>query len=247
MGSTESVVVTIPTKDDTSLSGGDKHSFSMTSCVDDDKIPAILQEPAGLIAAPKPGPNPDDDLLPSSPCTNDDSTQLTPSTDASQGHGNLSANSNPQKEEIKVGWSPIHIAASTGNLAVLKGLCELGVDKDKAKSDGLTPLHIAAVNGNLDMVIYLVEQGADKDKANNDGWTALFRAAANAHLPVVRYLVEQGMLTTNNTLTYPFLGLALTQPFIPFDLLTHPSLSSWTPRCRQEQDHQRRSDAIAYR
>ena len=133
------------------------------------------------------------DLLPSS-CTSDGSTQCTPSTDVSQEHSLPTVSNHHHNEELKVGWSPIHIAASTGNLAVLKSLCELGVDKDKAKSDGLTPLHIAAVNGNLAMIPYRVEQGADTDKANNDGWTALFRAAANAHLPVVRYLVEQGII-----------------------------------------------------
>ena len=246
MGSVESTTNDLPAVDIPPLPStgnnedGDKPSLMITpSCVDE-KEPPVLAPESVLSVPSKPEPNPDDELLPSSSCTSyGSSTQELSSL--SSAHS--SSNNHPPKEEIKVGWSPIHIAASTGNLTLLKSLCESGVDKDKGKSDGLTPLHIAAVNGNLDMVTYLVQQGADKDKANNDGWTALFRAAANAHLPVVRFLVEQGILFPL-CLTYCFSLSTLEFKLIlgQTRIYTHLTYFYLTPlfpfffflRCRQE-------------
>jgi ankyrin repeat protein len=71
----------------------------------------------------------------------------------------------------KHGWSPLHIAASKGNLAV----CEILLNHKSIikrinlmdKLAGFTALHLACIGGHYDIVRKLEEFGADRTKRNN--------------------------------------------------------------------------------
>ncbi|TLY47981.1 MAG: ankyrin repeat domain-containing protein [Gammaproteobacteria bacterium] len=75
-------------------------------------------------------------------------------------------------ETDKLGNTPLHIAASNGNLEKVKKLIRYIINIDpsliEAKNNfGSTPLHYATWFGQLGTVDYLVQQGADlkiKDK-----------------------------------------------------------------------------------
>ena len=60
---------------------------------------------------------------------------------------------------------PLHIAAASGNLEIVKCLQSHNVDVDKARSDGATPLFIAAENGHSAVVDRLLLKGANINKA----------------------------------------------------------------------------------
>ena len=72
------------------------------------------------------------------------------------------------------GWTPLHLAAQSGHLGVVRLLREMGADLNKADDDGATPLFVAAQNGRHEVARLLVEMGADLNKARaHDGLTAL--------------------------------------------------------------------------
>ena len=70
----------------------------------------------------------------------------------------------------KHGWSPLHIAASKGNLAV----CEILLNNSTItkrinvmdKLAGFTPLHLACIGGHYEVVRALIEVGANKSLKN---------------------------------------------------------------------------------
>ena len=70
------------------------------------------------------------------------------------------------------GWTPLHYAASTGQLTVVQLLIEHHAYIDAASPNGTTPLMIAAREQQPALARYLVEQGADPSLANEAGLTA---------------------------------------------------------------------------
>jgi ankyrin repeat protein len=94
----------------------------------------------------------------------------------------------------KTGWTPIHIAATEGNIQILELLIDHLKDAKKvintAEEEGWTPLLIAAQNGFLDVIKLLITNGADVKATTNNGNDALSIAISNNQMHVAGYLHE---------------------------------------------------------
>ena len=52
------------------------------------------------------------------------------------------------------GWTPLHLAASNGNVDIIKWLTSAGRDDlDVETPTGYTPTHVAAMNGHINAVM----------------------------------------------------------------------------------------------
>lgn len=91
------------------------------------------------------------------------------------------------------GWTPVHVAATTGSLLIMHMLLNLGGKADIAKDNGDTPLYLAAGAGFLEIVKHLFQTKSDLDPVprNKSNQTPLFAAARNGHQPTFQYLLEK--------------------------------------------------------
>ena len=104
---------------------------------------------------------------------------------------------------VQTGGSPLHIAASLGQLETVRRLLDSGVRVDEVKEDGNTALHCAAIMGHLAVVELLLEEEADTEAtgewgreeeseftvcyySGKSGATPLMMAAAMGHVEVRR-------------------------------------------------------------
>ena len=80
----------------------------------------------------------------------------------------------------KTGWTPLHYAASSGQLGIIAMLIENSAYIDAESPNGTTPLMMAAMYGTSAAVKLLLEEGADPQLRNQQGLTALqFAQRAN--------------------------------------------------------------------
>jgi ankyrin repeat protein len=96
------------------------------------------------------------------------------------------------KDKLGLGYSALHLAAKSGNSAVIDMLREAGADLEAKDKRGDTALHIAAKNGNIEVMAKLKELGADLEAKDGSGKTALHFAAANGKIEVMAKLKELG-------------------------------------------------------
>lgn len=110
----------------------------------------------------------------------------------------------PKEEVAEVrdisGWTPMHHAAQSGNIATLEVLLEAqknaGVDQDRAtyeKNSIGTPLHVAARYTQKTAAELLLEKGADPNSRDGKGWTSLHHAACRGDLTIVKLLYRWGV------------------------------------------------------
>ena len=92
----------------------------------------------------------------------------------------------PSSNEHRV--NPIHSAAASGKLEIVKILAENGANLNAVQSGGYTALHAAAHNGNLEMVKYLIASGAEPDLKTSEGKTALDLATEGGFRDIASYL-----------------------------------------------------------
>uniref|UniRef100_A0A8C1BSP8 Ankyrin repeat domain 28b n=1 Tax=Cyprinus carpio carpio TaxID=630221 RepID=A0A8C1BSP8_CYPCA len=78
----------------------------------------------------------------------------------------------------KKAYTPLHAAASSGMISVVKYLLDLGVDPN---TYGNTPLHVACYNGQDVVVNELIECGANVNQVNEKGFAPLHFTAASRH------------------------------------------------------------------
>lgn len=89
--------------------------------------------------------------------------------------------------------TPLHIAAQTGNLELIRMLVEYGDDVNSTISTGhLTPLHYAARNGQLEAAKELIAAGADVSLAGDHWLLPLYLAARANDDAMVRLLLSAG-------------------------------------------------------
>ena len=80
----------------------------------------------------------------------------------------------------KTGWTPLHYAASSGQLSIMKVLLDKFAFIDAQSPNGTTPLMMAAMYGSTEAVKLLLAEGADTAMKNQLGMTAVdFATKAN--------------------------------------------------------------------
>ena len=88
----------------------------------------------------------------------------------------------------KTGWTPLHYAASSGQLAVISLLLEQHAYIDAESPNGTTPLMMAAMYGTGEAVNLLLAEGADAQLKNQQGKTALDFAQTGERPDAIRIL-----------------------------------------------------------
>jgi len=88
------------------------------------------------------------------------------------------------------GWRPIHFAAKSDCLEIVKILIEKGAKIDAENNNEETALHIATANNFADIVKMLINEGANIDSENNKGDTALHIAAKHNFADIVDCLLD---------------------------------------------------------
>ncbi len=73
----------------------------------------------------------------------------------------------------KTGWTPLHYAASSGHIPIIKMLLENYAYIDAESPNGSTPLMMAGMYGSIEAVKLLLDEGADPLLKNQQGLTAL--------------------------------------------------------------------------
>lgn len=88
--------------------------------------------------------------------------------------------------------TPLHKAARSGNLALLRTQLQLGADPNIRDSEGRTPLMDAVSSGQLKAMRTLISAKADVNAHSRSGRTALIEAAAQGQTSAVRLLIASG-------------------------------------------------------
>lgn len=83
---------------------------------------------------------------------------------------------------------PVHAAAASRNLDVLRAVLEAGGDPNVPQQQGFVPLHEAATSGNREMAELLMKHGANPRLANTAGKTSIDLATQHGHTELAAYL-----------------------------------------------------------
>lgn len=99
----------------------------------------------------------------------------------------------------------LHVAASSGNIDMVRRLLDLGVDINaRGGTLGGDALNYAASNGHIDVVKHLLSRGAEMDISEPEK-NPLFSAIYGGHIEIVNLLLENGIDThvryTGNLMT----------------------------------------------
>ncbi|KAK1572198.1 hypothetical protein Q3G72_029023 [Acer saccharum] len=91
----------------------------------------------------------------------------------------------------KEGKTPLHLAASKGNIRCVKALLEFGADKNAKSKDGRSALYSAVANGDRQMVEMLIEMDADPTITDDRGRSCFDVARDKGQVEVIEIL-ERG-------------------------------------------------------
>lgn len=95
-------------------------------------------------------------------------------------------------QPIRVEQTPLHVAATKGDVNEIKRLLKAGWNVNQEDHRSAMPIHIASMFGHLEAVQVLVQNGADLKDKSYEGQTALHLAVLNYHVDVVRHLLNAG-------------------------------------------------------
>ncbi|KAL2127011.1 hypothetical protein VTI74DRAFT_11480 [Chaetomium olivicolor] len=90
------------------------------------------------------------------------------------------------------GLTPLHTAASSGNVAAVRLLLAAGADKNAVAGPRLTPLWRAAEARSVVVVEELLKHSPSIDLPNIDGQTPLIAAAVKGHVEILGMLLDAG-------------------------------------------------------
>lgn len=123
------------------------------------------------------------------------------------------------------GFTPLHAAAESGNVPLVKQLLDAGASIDAIDSDGATPLFYAAMEGWVDVVRVLLDRQANPQLAKKNGMTPLHIWAANAFSEEIgELLLAKGVgvnVKTKNSDTPLLLAAQFDKPSAISVLLKH--------------------------
>jgi uncharacterized protein len=111
----------------------------------------------------------------------------------------------------KPGWTPLHYAASSGQVLVIEFLLEHSAYIDAESPNGSTPLMMAAMYGSPEAVKVLIQAGADLNVQNQLGLTAL-DFAVRGRRQNAKALIETGLqrqalpMTSTQPMDFGFKG-----------------------------------------
>lgn len=89
--------------------------------------------------------------------------------------------------------TPLHMAASRGDLVLTKTLVALGADINRRGGTfGGAPINVAASDGRLEVVRFLIERGAELDTTEPER-NPLFSAIHGGHIDIVKLLLAAGL------------------------------------------------------
>jgi ankyrin repeat protein len=88
----------------------------------------------------------------------------------------------------RLGWTPLHYAASKGQVDTARLLVQWGAIINAPGPDGTTPLMMAALSGKPAIVRFLISQGADPTMFNAAGETAADWALKRKHTALAEQL-----------------------------------------------------------
>ena len=92
----------------------------------------------------------------------------------------------------QLGWGPLHLACSIGNLDIIEMLLrQKECNLNQLLGSG-TPLHVAAGAGNVHAVQLLLQNGAEIDCLDDCGCTPLHCAAQHGYTAVLEVLLMAG-------------------------------------------------------
>ena len=95
----------------------------------------------------------------------------------------------------KTGWTPLHYAASTGQVDIMRVLLENHAYIDAESPNGSTPLMMASMYGTQAATQLLLDEGADPLLKNQQGLTAL-QFAESANRPDAAAMLENAAKKT---------------------------------------------------
>lgn len=96
--------------------------------------------------------------------------------------------------EYIFGWTPLHLAVSSGNAELAKYLIKKGASINRKDYYGQSPLHLASSEGNIELMRLLIENGANVDAVDKGGRTPIYLAVASCKPDAVKLLIEKGAL-----------------------------------------------------
>ena len=91
-------------------------------------------------------------------------------------------------------YSPLHLAASNGDISTVKLLCKHNADVNSLTDKKFTPLHLSSGNGNIEVVDYLIKNGANPKAITGYGSSILHYAAGatgDSHFDLVKHLIKK--------------------------------------------------------
>jgi len=107
-------------------------------------------------------------------------------------------------ERNAAGWTPLMLAANSGQLSIVQMLVRKGSEIDARgyggeQAEGMTALMAAAMNGHFEVVNFLIGRGANVNMRSRSGFTALLLAASRGHLSCVELLLKKGATVSVST------------------------------------------------
>jgi hypothetical protein len=96
-------------------------------------------------------------------------------------------------------WTPLTIAAYTGNDELANALIQGGANVHTKDSAGYSPMHWAAFNGHAHIIRLLIMSDVEVNTVSQRGWTPLMVAAMKGHLSSCATLIAGGANTNMST------------------------------------------------